>query len=86
MDPAVQKHRYFFVAFHFFAADMGCIATGSRAQSGCFFSYLMSVVMLSVALGLAGLLLWTIHRYRWYDPNSAPEEWELPEALLLQDQ
>ena len=50
-----------------------------------FASYLMFVIMLSFALGLAGLLLWTIHRYRWYDPNSTSEEWELPEALLRQD-
>ena len=47
--------------------------------------YLMSVIILSVALVLAGVLLRTIHKYRWYDPNSAPEQWEQPQAVLQQD-
>ncbi|WP_026439541.1 hypothetical protein [Acidocella facilis] len=47
--------------------------------------YLTAVIPLCVALGLCGLLLWTIHKYRWYHPDSKPEEWELPEALLNQD-
>jgi len=50
-----------------------------------FASYLIFVGMLGVALGLSGLMLWTINRYRWYDPNSTPDEWELPEAIAQQD-
>ncbi|WBO59810.1 MULTISPECIES: hypothetical protein [unclassified Acidocella] len=47
--------------------------------------YLMFVIALCIALGLCGLLLWTIHKYRWYHPDSKPEEWELPEAVLCQE-
>lgn len=48
-----------------------------------FASYLMFVIFMTVILCQAALLLWTIHKYRWYDPDSKPEEWELPEALVF---
>lgn len=49
-----------------------------------FASYLATVIFMFVILCQAALLLWTIHKYHWYNPDSRPEEWELPEAIARQ--
>jgi hypothetical protein len=45
--------------------------------------YLIAIILLSLALALAALLLWTIHHNDWYDPNPVTCEKISPEPTPL---